>query len=521
MKDVTRELSGDAYQGRAPGTPGDAKAATYIERQFAAAGLQPGNKGNWTQAVPLVEITARDVSPLTVTGRGETLSFAYGPEFMGGTYRVSPKIDIADSELVFVGYGIVAPEKGWNDYAGFDMRGKTAVILVNDPDYETESLDGPFNGRAMTYYGRWTYKYEEAARQGAKAALIVHDAFPAAYGWNVVDSGWRGPQAFARSKDGGAGETAFNGWIQKGVAEQIAAAAGQDLTALSAAAQQKGFKPVPLGLTASLSFANDIREIATSNVIGLLPGKTRPDEYVVYSAHYDHLGLCAPDEADPICNGAIDNASGVAALVALADLFRQSGPPERSVLFLALGAEESGLLGSEFYAANPVYPLSRTVGGLNIDSLTFAGKARDVRVIGGGKSELDAFLRQTLAEVGRTGTPDSTPERGFYYRSDHFSFAKRGVPMLYLDYGLDLVEGGLTAGKAYHERYTADIYHSPRDEFREDWDWSGALDDVWLYYLIGRRLADSTVWPNWYPGDEFRAIRDASCAQGKQHAGEC
>ncbi|MCB2062802.1 MAG: M28 family peptidase [Novosphingobium sp.] len=512
MTEVVRELSNDTYEGRAPGTPGDAKAVAYIEKQFAAAGLQPGNMGSWTQEVPLVEITAKDISPLSVRGKGKTLSFAYGPDFMGGTYRVTPKIDIANSELVFVGYGIVAPEKGWNDYAGIDMRGKTAVILVNDPDYETEGLEGPFNGRAMTYYGRWTYKYEEAARQGATAALIVHDTFPAAYGWNVVESSGQGPQAFARSKDGGAGETAFNGWIQKGVAERILAAAGKDLAALSAAAKQQGFKPVPLGLTTSLSFANDLREISTSNVIGLLSGKTRPGEYVVYSAHYDHLGKCAPEEADPICNGAIDNASGVAGLMALADMFRQAGTPERSVLFLALGAEESGLLGSEFYAANPVYPLSQTVGGLNMDSLTFAGKARDVRVIGGGKSELDAVMHQAMAEVHRTETPDSTPEKGFYYRSDHFSFAKRGVPMLYLDYGLDLVNGGLEAGKAYHEAYYDHIYHSPRDEFHEDWDWSGALDDVWLYYLIGRKLADSGDWPNWYPGDEFRAIRDASCS---------
>lgn len=514
MKDMVRELASDAYEGRAPGTPGDTKAVAYIEQQFAAAGLQPGNKGSWTQAVPLVEITAKQITPLTVIGKGaaKPLSLSYGSDFMGGTYRVVPKIDIVGSELVFVGYGIVAPEKGWNDYAGLDMRGKTAVILINDPDYEIEGQEGLFNGRAMTYYGRWSYKHEEAARQGAEAALVVHDTFPAAYGWNVVESSGRGPQAFARSNNGGAGETAFNGWIQKGVAEKILAAAGQDFAVLSAAAKQKGFKPVPLGVKANLSFANDLRDIVTSNVIGVLPGKTRPDEYVVYSAHYDHLGKCAPSEADAICNGAIDNATGTAALVALADGFRQAGPPDRSVLFIALGAEESGLLGSEYYAANPVYPLSQTVGGVNMDALYPQAAARDVKVMGGGKSELDATLQDAVAAEGRYMTPDSSPEKGYYYRSDHFSFAKRGVPMFYVEAGEDLEPGGPAAGKAFADDYTAKRYHAPSDEFSEDWGWSGIMRELRLFYRIGRALADSEAWPNWYQGDEFRAARDASCA---------
>lgn len=514
MKDMVRELASDAYEGRAPGTAGDAKSVAYITQQFAAAGLQPGNKGQWTQQVPLVEITAKNISPLAVTGRGKdkTLSFAFGPDFMGGTYRVTPKIDIAGSELVFVGYGIVAPEKGWNDYAGIDMRGKTAVILVNDPDYAMEGQDGPFNGRAMTYYGRWTYKYEEAARQGAEAALIVHDTFPAAYGWNVVESSGQGPQAFARSQDGGAGETAFNGWIQKQVAERILAAAGHDFTALSEAAKQQGFKPVPLGLKASLSFTNDLRETVTSNVIGLLPGKTRPDEYVLYTAHYDHLGRCPPVDGDAICNGAVDNATGTAALVALADGFRQAGAPERSVLFIALGAEESGLLGSQYYAANPVYPLSQTVSGVNMDALYPQAPARDVKVMGGGKSELDAVLQDAVAAEGRYMSPDPSPEKGYYYRSDHFSFAKRGVPMFYVEAGEDLEVGGQAAGKAFAADYTARRYHAPGDAFSEDWDWSGIMRELRMFYRLGRKLADSQDWPNWYLGDEFRAARDASCA---------
>ena len=512
LKVITKTLSRDDFGGRAPGSAGEEKTLSYLVQAFDNVGLEPGNRGGWFQDVPLAEITAKKVSPLTVSGGSEVLDFAFGSEFIGGTYRLVPQIDIAGSELVFVGYGIHAPEKGWNDYSGLDMRGKTAVILVNDPDYQSEGVDGRFNGRAMTYYGRWTYKYAEAARQGADAALIIHDTFPAGYGWNVVESSGKGPQAFAASGDGNAGETKFNGWIKKQVAARMLSAAGQDLAALSAAAKQPGFKPVPLGLKADLSVSNTLRTFNTKNVIGMLRGRNRPDEYVIYTAHWDHLGHCAADEADTICNGAIDNASGIAGLVALADAFKRGGAPDRSVLFLAVGAEESGLLGSQYYAANPVFPLAQTVGGLNMDSLSLAGRARDVRVIGEGKSQLDSYLAEALKAVGRYQTPDATPEKGFYYRSDHFSFAKRGVPMLFVDYGLDLVAGGRKAGEAYFSNYNANIYHSPRDEFSESWDWSGAMDDLTLYYLVGRSLAQSKAWPNWYEGDEFRAIRDASCA---------
>jgi Zn-dependent M28 family amino/carboxypeptidase len=513
MREITRVLSQDEFEGRAPGTMGEEKTLAYLVEQFAGAGLQPGNKGSWFQEVPLVEITGRDFSPLTITGGPEPFDLAVGSDYVAVTYRAVPDIDLGDSELVFVGYGIHAPEKGWNDYAGIDMRGKTAVILVNDPDYQMEGLDGPFGGRAMTYYGRWTYKFEEAARQGAAAALVVHDTFPAGYGWNVVESSWSGAQAYAERDGDGMDQTKANGWIQKEVAEQIAAASGRDFAALSAAAKQRGFKPVPLGLRANLSFANDIRRFTSKNVIGLLPGSERPDEYVLYSAHWDHLGRCKPNAAgDDICNGAIDNATGTAALVALADAHRRAGAPARSLVFLAVTAEESGLLGSEYYGANPVFPLSRTVGGVNMDALSLAGPARDVTVIGGGKSELDAVLAEALEAEGRYPTPDPTPEKGYYYRSDHFSFAKRGVPMLYVDSGEDLVEGGREAGKAASKDYIEYRYHGPDDEYDPGWDWSGALADLRLYYRLGRLLAESEDWPNWYPGDEFRAIRDESCA---------
>jgi Zn-dependent M28 family amino/carboxypeptidase len=515
MKEVVRTLSGDDFEGRAPGTPGEVKTLAYLVQKFQAAGLQPGNKGSWFQDVPLVEITGTGHSALTVRGDKARvpLSFAYAKDFVANSYRAVPRTDLKDSELVFVGYGINAPEKNWNDYAGIDMHGKTAVILVNDPDYEATTLDGPFNGRAMTYYGRWTYKYEEAARQGAVAALIVHDTFPAAYGWNVVESSNTGPNALAQTADDGASETQLNGWVQKAVAERILTAAGQDFAALSAAAKRPGFRPVPLGLKASLSFGNTIRRFASKNVVGLLPGSQRPDEYVLYSAHWDHLGRCTPNAAgDDICNGAIDNATGSAALVALAEAHRKAGPTPRSLLFLAVTAEESGLLGSEYYAANPVVPLGQTVGGVNMDALSLAGPARDVTVVGGGKSELDAFLATVLQAEGRTATPDATPEKGYYYRSDHFSFAKRGVPMFYVDGGEDLVVGGRTAGEAYNKDYTEKRYHGPDDEYDPNWDWSGALADLRIYYRLGRVLAESDAWPNWLPGDEFRRARDESRA---------
>ena len=511
LREVTRVLSSDEFEGRAPGTAGEEKTLAAIVDRFKAAGLRPGNKGSWFQDVPLIEITGQAYSPLTVAGGKQPLSFAYGKDFVGATYRASQRIDLKDSELVFVGYGIVAPEKGWNDYAGVDMRGKTAVILINDPDYEQEGLGGTFNGRAMTYYGRWTYKFEEAARQGAAGALIVHDTFPAAYGWNVVESSWSGPQAYAQRANDGMDQTLVNGWVQKGVAEAIVQSAGKDLAALSAAAKQPGFRPVPLGVKAGVSFDNTIRRFASKNVIGVLPGKARPDEVVLHTAHWDHLGRCTPNAAgDDICNGAIDNATGVAALVALAEAHAKFGPAARSLAFLAVTAEESGLLGSEYYAANPVFPLAQTVGGLNMDALSLAGPARNVIVVGGGKSQLDAYLDRALTVESRVATPEPNPERGYYYRSDHFPFAKRGVPMLYVDGGDDLVVGGKAAGEAYEAKYRDTAYHGPDDEFDPNWDWSGAVANVRLYCHIGRALAENSDWPNWVEGDEFRAARDAS-----------
>ena len=514
LKDVTKELSSDAYEGRAPGTAGEEKTVSYLAKRFAAAGLKPGNKGSWYQDVPLVELTARNVSPLVFTGAGAPISLAYGPDMVVGTWRITPRVEVKDSPVVFVGYGINAPEKGWNDYAGLDVRGKTVLILVNDPDWRTPDLAGPFGGRAMTYYGRWTYKYEEAARQGAAAAIIVHQTEPAAYGWNVVQSSWTGAQQVADAADNHAGDSAAIGWMQEAQARKLFEREGLDFDALTAAAGRKGFRARPLnGVRASVSFDETVRRHQSRNVIGILPGTTRPNDYVLYSAHWDHLGHCeaAPD-GDDICNGAIDNATGTAALVALAEANVKAGPTPRSQVFVAVTGEESGLLGSEYYAANPVYPLAQTVGGVNMDALSLAGPAKNVVVVGKGKSELDAYLNAALKTQSRVASAEPTPEKGFYYRSDHFSLAKRGVPMIYFDAGDDLVAGGKAAGAAVAKEYEEHRYHGPKDEYDPNWNWAGTVKDVQLYYGIGRALAESSAWPNWVAGDEFRAIRDKSRA---------
>jgi len=513
MKDVTRILASDAFEGRMPGTPGEQKTIALLIERFKAAGLQPGNGDSWVQEVPLIEITGKDYAPLTIAGKGANIALDFSTDWVGVTYREDAATAIKDSELVFVGYGINAPERGWNDYAGVDVKGKTVVILVNDPDWQTEGLEGTFNGKAMTYYGRWTYKYEEAARQGAAGALIVHQTAPASYGWNVVESSWTGPQAYAQRGKNAPPLTQMNGWLTEDAARKVLQAAGQDLDALTTAAQAKGFKPVPLGLTAATSFASEFRSIISHNVIGILPGSEARQEYVLHTAHWDHLGRCTPaPDGDDICNGAVDNATGTAALVALAEAHAKAGPPRRSLVFLAVTAEESGLLGAKYYAENPVFPLAQTVGGVNMDALQMAGPARDVTAVGFGKSALDQFLDAALKADGRSVTPDPKPEAGYYYRSDHFALAKLGVPMLYIDGGQDLIDGGRAAGEAVAKDYTDNRYHGPKDEFNEGWDWSGVMADLQLYYRLGRMLATSTSWPNWNEGDEFKGVRDEACA---------
>ncbi|MBH5321279.1 M28 family peptidase [Aurantiacibacter sediminis] len=509
MQDVTRTLSSDAFEGREPGTQGGERTVEYLIEQFQAAGLQPGNGDSWVQDVPLVEVTGSNFAPLTI---GD-IELEHGSEWVGVSYPLVERTELTDSEVVFVGYGINAPERGWNDYEGLDMEGKTALILVNDPDYMEEGLDGTFGGRAMTYYGRWRYKYEEAARQGAAAAIVIHEDFAASYGWNVVEGGWTGAQAYADTGDGGAGNTDMNGWMTQDAARRVLAAEGLNLDELVEAASQPGFEAIPLGQTASTSFDNSIRRFTSQNVIGVLPGNQRPTEYILHTAHWDHLGICGEEgDEDMICNGAVDNATGTAALVALAEAHVAAGPTQRTQVFLAVTAEESGLLGSEYYGANPVYPLDRTVGGVNIDALYVLGEASDVTVIGGGKSELDAYLADALEAQGRSQTADAAPQAGRYYRSDHFSLAKRGVPMFYVKSGQTLSEGGAEAGEAAYQDYNTNHYHAASDEYSEDWDWAGVMQDLELYFMLARALGDTGEWPNWNEGDEFRATRDESCA---------
>jgi Zn-dependent M28 family amino/carboxypeptidase len=512
LKSVTKELSSDAYEGRAPTTAGEEKTLTYLVERFQRAGLKPGNNGSWFQDVPLVELTAQNVKPLVFTGGKTPISLDYRKDMVLASYRVVPHSELKNSDVVFVGYGINAPERGWNDYAGVDVKGKTVVILINDPDWQTMTLDGPFGGRAMTYYGRWTYKFEEAARQGAAGAIIIHDTEPAAYGWGVVQSSWTGAQLEQDQPGDHMDQSAAIGWIQQDAARALFASAGKDYAALIEAAKHKGFKAVPLGVKASTSWDSSIRRQASKNVIGILPGTQHPDEVVLYSAHWDHLGHCDAVNGDDICNGALDNASGTAGLVALAEAHAKAGPAKRSIVFLSVTAEESGLLGSKYYAENPVYPLAKTVGGVNMDGINVVGRARDFVLTGVGKSELEDLVKPFVAAQNRVIVPEPSPERGFYYRSDHFSMAKLGVPMLYGKSGEDLIVGGKEAGHKAAEDYVTNRYHKPQDEYRDDWDWSGGVEDLKIYYGLGRQLAEGESWPNWYKDAEFRAIRDKSRA---------
>jgi Zn-dependent M28 family amino/carboxypeptidase len=518
LKQMTETLASDAFEGRAPMTPGEDRTVAYIAEQFAAAGLSPGHSGGWFQDVPLVEQTvAAATADMTFAVPGGAAFVAkYGADVVTWSKRVEPRITVRDSELVFVGYGINAPEKGWNDYAGVDVAGKTVLILVNDPDWQTPTLDGPFRGRAMTYYGRWTYKYEEAARQGAAAAIIIHDTEPAGYGWKTVASSWTGPQIDKDGSNVSVPRVAIEAWLQKPVASRLLAAAGADLASLTLRAKSKNFRAISLGIKMSVQLDNAIRKARSKNVVGILPGQAAVGEHVIYTAHWDHLGRCGADATgDDICNGALDNATGTAGLIALAKAHGAAGPARRSLLFVAVTGEESGLLGSAWYADNPSVPLAATVAGINMDGLNIVGPTHDVVVIGGGKSELEALLAEELARQGRRIEPEPKPENGSYYRSDHFSLAKKGVPMLYADSGIDIVGKGRAFGQARADDYTANRYHQPGDEYDPAWNWEGALQDLTLNYRIGRRIADGDAWPNWLPGDEFRAVRDASLAAGR------
>ncbi len=502
-------LSADEFEGRLPGTPGEELTVNYLRQQFERLGLEPGNGESWFQEVPLVSIAADPTSTLTVQGGGQVKRYRYGDQVMAWTKRVVESVDLKNSEMVFVGYGTVAPEYGWNDYAGLDVKGKTVVMLVNDPGFATEDPE-LFNGRSMTYYGRWTYKYEEAARQGAAAAFIIHETEPAAYGWDVVQGSWSGPQFDMVSADNNMGRVQVEGWLTLETAREIFRMGGKDLDELTKQAAQRGFKPASLGLRASMTIRNIIERSTSRNVFALLPGSARPDEYIIYMAHWDHLGRDPNLAGDQIYNGALDNASGTAALLELAEAFASfPTAPSRSIVFFATTAEEQGLLGSAYYAANPIYPPEKTVAGINIDGLNIYGRMRDIVVVGYGNSELDEYLAQAAGSQNRNVIPDPEAEKGYFYRSDHFPLAKQGIPALYTDTGSDHVEHGVEWTQQKKDEWIAKHYHKPSDEYEPSWDLSGAVEDIQLFFRIGFRLAGETTFPNWNEGTEFKARRDA------------
>lgn len=507
-------LASDEFAGRAPRTDGERLTIAYIEQQFRAAGLEPAAGGSYRQEVPLVEITTHPDTAMELRGARGTAVLRYGDEMVVWTRRPVPESRLRDAEVVFAGYGIVAPEYDWNDYAGLDVRGRIVLVLVNDPGFATQD-PALFSGNSMTYYGRWTYKFEEAVRQGAAGLLVIHETKPAAYPWEVVRNGAARPQFDLRIEDAASQRLALEGWLTHEAAAKLLALAGQDYETLKNSAKRRGFRAPALGISASVGVRNEVSYGTSYNVVGRVPGSERPDEHFVYTAHWDHLGTL-PDpgsDGDRICNGAADNATGVSALIEIGRAFAQARPrPKRSLLFVATTLEESGLLGSEYFAASPPVPVSEMVGGLNMDNLSPIGPARDLTVLGYDASELQDYLAQAAARQGRVLAREPTPEKGLYYRSDHFNLAKRGVPMLYPKAGVDTVAHGADFGRAWLDDYTANRYHKPSDEYDASWDVSGTLQDLAVYYDVGYAVANSSDWPNWRPGNEFRSIRDSSRA---------
>lgn len=503
-----RDLSADSMGGRAPASLGEERTVRYLRERFEDLGLEPGAGEGWFQEVPLVAVDGEPARRAEIRGRGTVNRLQPGTDYVAVSGSPVDSVEIDDSGLVFVGYGIVAPEFGWDDYAGLDVRGKTVIVLVNDPGYATGDT-ALFKGRAMTYYGRWTYKYDEAGRQGAAGVLVVHSTGPAGYPWEVVESGWTGEQFLLDAAEGPPAAD-FQGWFAEETARTVFAQAGLDLDSLTQAAAARGFRAVPLGLGISLGIRNDIRRSTSRNLIARLPGRSRPDEHVIYMGHWDHLGTDSSLEGDSIYNGALDNASGVSGILEIAEAFRAAGrAPERSLLFVALTAEEQGLLGSKHYAEHPVWPLASTVAAINIDALNIYGPTRDVTVVGYGMSALDSVLTAAAGPVERVLAPDPEPEQGSFFRSDHFEFAKQGVPALYIGEGVQDYRYGEEWARARHDEYTAERYHKPGDEFDSSWNLEGAVEDLRLLFSVGWCLADSEAWPNWREGTEFRALRDA------------
>jgi Zn-dependent M28 family amino/carboxypeptidase len=511
-----QRLASDEFEGRLPGTRGEALTVAYLVDQFKAIGAEPGNPdGTYLQKVPLVGLTPEPRTPFVVRAGGRTRNFAIGDEVVAFSKHVADDAVLRDSEIVFVGYGVQAPEYQWDDFKGLDVKGKTLLMLVNDPPVPDPAASGGldagvFGGKAMTYYGRWTYKYEKAAELGAAGVLVVHEEGPAGYPFSVVQS--MGRERFDLvTPDRNMGRATIEGWISLDAATDLLKLAGLDFAALKAQAATREFSPVALGATASIAIGQKMRNVDSQNVVAKITGSDAAlrDEFVVYTAHWDHLGVGTPVDGDAIYNGAMDNASGTAALVEMARaVTRLAERPKRTLVFLAVTAEEQGLLGSQYYAQFPLHPLDRTLAAINLDGMNMWGRTRDMVVIGLGMSELDDYLSAAAAEQGRVLVPDAEPEKGFYYRSDHFNFAKVGVPALNKDDGLEYIGKPEGYGREKRDRYTSTDYHAPSDEVKPDWDLSGLAEDARLLLAVGIRVANADAYPQWKPGSEFKAIRE-------------
>lgn len=516
-------LSSDAFEGRGVSSKGEDLTVDYLVEAFRAAGLSPGGdmeegRQLWTQSVPMIRTSFNNSAPISI----ELITGGHSQMLMqGNEIAIQPSqtgaefVDISKAPLVFLGYGVKAPERDWDDFKGIDLRGKVGIVFVNDPDFETGQ--GDFGGKAMTYYGRWPYKYEEAARQGALGLLIVHEDAPATYGWSTVKNSRTSDQYDVVRSHPETTDTPLQGWIQRDLAKQIFQAAGHDFDALKTVAQTREFRPIELpGMSLSARFSVQHQSITSKNVIGILRGSKKPEEYVVYSAHWDHLGIGKPnDQGDNIYNGAVDNGTGLAALLEIARLQAKSSQTARSLVFLAPTAEEKGLLGSTYYTEHPPYPLAKTAAVFNFDALNVAGRSRDISPFGNGNVSLETNLAVYAKRIGRTFKPDPLPEAGLFFRSDHFPFAKVGVPALSLgfDAAPDLLEGGAAAGMAWHKEFVGKRYHQPDDEWNPDWDLSGLAEDIGLILQLSRDVANSDDWPSWNEGSEFKAVRDTTAVE--------
>lgn len=497
-------LASDSFEGRKPFTIGEERTIDYLAAQFKQLGLQPGNGNSYLQEVPMVEIRSVPAGPLVIKGKAGAISLNYLDDYVAATRRVQDQVTVENSPIVFAGYGIVAPEYNWNDYAGLDVKGKTVLVMVNDPGFTDSSL---FKGKTMTYYGRWTYKFEEAARQGATGIIIIHDTKPASYPWTVVRSGWSKSKLYLQTADNNMSRAVMEGWISTGSAARLFQLAGVSANLLQQAGK-KGFKPVELGVTTSLVINNQLKKSTSHNVLALWPGTDRKEEYIIYSAHWDHFGKGEAINGDSIYNGAVDNATGTAALLEIATAFTKAKKPSRSVLFISVTGEEQGLLGSEYYTTHPVYAVKKTVANINMDVLQPFGRMKDIGVVGYGQSELDAYAEQEAAAQHRTVHGEPDPSGGWYFRSDHFNFAKVGIPSLYMENGIESVDHEAGWGKEQGEVYNHTRYHSPKDEYSDTWNFSGMVEDARLLFHIGYRLSNESVYPGWKPGSEFKAIRE-------------